>query len=263
MNRYKTKTAKIQFEWQHKQFSFSFWEVGSPDHIGGGTIRVRRGEKGRNMTSWLVVDVAVSRVRALVLSSIALVRGVPPLLVTPGRLVSPACGIRSIPMSDLFVCLYRTHKCSHGSFWSVNSCIGERFAPSWLTVIIIHLAARHWAGVSGAVHGVVSCLALGLVLCQHLLLLVSVAVAVGALLIGRGGHRLVAFSLGGAGVGAGHGRAGVVGGAAAALRVKGAAAALGVKGAVADVAAWSAGCRAFGCVVTVKFIYKLKRITAM
>lgn len=88
-------------------------------------------------------------------------------------------------------------------------------------------------------------MALVLTLGQHLLLLVSVAVAVGALLVRRGRHRLVTLSLGGAGVAAGGGRAGVGGGAATAL---------GVKGAVADVAARAARPGAFGRVITVQFI---------
>lgn len=63
---------------------------------------------------------------------------------------------------------------------------------------------------------------------QHLLLLISIPVAVGALLIGRRRHRLVALLLCGAGVGAGYRRGGV------------GDAALGVEGAIANVTAQSA-----------------------
>lgn len=97
-----------------------------------------------------------------------------------------------------------------------------QLATSLLTIIIIHLATRHRARVSCAVHRVVSSLGLTLILTlgQQLLLLISISVAVGALLIGGRRHRLVAFSLCGAGVGAGD----RWGGVGVALRVKGAVA---------------------------------------
>ena len=58
------------------------------------------------MMWWLIISVAVSRVWALVLSSEALVRRAVPLLIPPGRLVSPACGGTSKRKCDF---LYWTH----------------------------------------------------------------------------------------------------------------------------------------------------------
>lgn len=192
----------------------------------------------------LIICVAISRVWALVLSSKALVRAIP-LLVPPGRLVSPACEVRAnqkvslSPKIWLYINIKKALAGRDGHYF-----IATLISTSPLTIIIIPLATSHWTRVRRAVHGVVSS-PLALILGQHLLLLLSIPVAVRALLVGRRRHRLVAFCLCGAGVGAGD-------------RWGGVGAALWVKGAVAHVATWSSGVGAFGCgagcVVTIQFI---------
>lgn len=89
--------------------------------------------------------------------------------------------------------------------------------PFKRTIITVALSPGDRAGIGSAVHRVVS-----LTLGQHLLLLISIAVAVRTLLIGRRWHRLVAFYLCGAGVGGGDGWGRVCGGGT--LRVEGAVA---------------------------------------
>lgn len=131
----------------------------------------------------------------------------------------------------------------------LSDCRDEfQLATFLLTIIIIHLATCYRAGVSCAVHRVFSSLALALILTlgQHFLLLISIPVAVGALLVGGRRHGLVALYLRGAGVGAGDGWGGVGAG-------------LWVKGAVTNVAALSSAASALvgwgaGCIITIEFI---------
>lgn len=196
---------------------------------------------GRLYTTWrLIIHVTVSRVWALVLSSKALVHAIR-LLIPPGWLVSPACGRRSNQVLDpLMWCILKqdikTGINATFSIWLLHLTIS-------LTITIINLSTRYRTRVSRAVHWVVSSLALILTLGQHLLLLISIPVAVRALLVGRRRHRLIAFCFCGCGVGAGDGRGGV-------------GVALRVKGAISDVAAWYGGGNAFsaGCIITIEFI---------
>lgn len=169
--------------------------------------------------------VAVSRVRALVLCSKALIHaetGLSP----PGLLMSPACRVREI--QSVFSKIGR----------NVSTIRNLRVLHNQLTIIIIiALVASHWTGISCAVHWVVPPLVL--ILRQHFLLLLSVSIAVRALLICGRGHRLVVFSFGCDR--ARWGRVGVV----------------WVEGAVAHY--WF--CGVFGCsarcIVTIQFIWNI------
>lgn len=90
----KQKTAKFQFQ-TNKHF-FSFSEVVSQDQNWGwkeSQDRAVRWERLYKMW-WLVIHVTVSRVWTLVLFTKTLVHAIP-LLIPPGRLVSPTWGMRS------------------------------------------------------------------------------------------------------------------------------------------------------------------------
>lgn len=96
------KKAKFQFQRQQQALFFSFFGSGIPGSSEGGQSQINgivRWERLYTMQR-LIICVAVSRVWALVLSSEALVHAIP-LLVPPGRLVSPACEVRANQKASL------------------------------------------------------------------------------------------------------------------------------------------------------------------
>lgn len=115
--------------------------------------------------------------------------------------------------------------------------------------MIIGMSSCHRTGIRRAVRRGASSLAYRAALGQHLLLLLSITVAVRALLVNGWRHRVVALSLGAAG--AGYGRGGIGG------------AALGVKGTVAGAALRSSRvcgiASAAGTAVGVELIWNTKK----
>lgn len=104
------KTQQSSSFWDNTSTFFSFSDVVSQDHHRGWTESESRDGMvrwGKLYTMWwLIIHVAVSRVWALVLCSEALVHVIT-LLTPPGRLVPPACGVRSnqkalLPLSRAF-----------------------------------------------------------------------------------------------------------------------------------------------------------------
>lgn len=104
----KNISINSSFRDNSKHIFFPFFWKWHPRIIIKGSFRKKNGivRRSRLYTMWcLIICVAESRVRALVLFSKALVHAIS-LLIPPGLLVSPACGTRSkqmsFPLSDAF-----------------------------------------------------------------------------------------------------------------------------------------------------------------